>query len=92
MEALKCHTTCDFLGIKTCPKTGRYSIKKFLHHLFSLKCYLGLSGRYCIWLMYTGLHIGIYEKDRAANKRHEKRREHKNQARAEKGKQQKVEN
>ena len=42
--------------------------------------------------MYTGLHIGIYEKDRATNKRHEKRREHKNQARAEKGKQEKVEN
>ena len=30
---------------QTCPKTGRYSIKNFLHHLlFSLKCYLGFSG------------------------------------------------
>ena len=30
---------------QTCPKTGRYSIKNFLHHLlFFLKCYLGFSG------------------------------------------------
>jgi hypothetical protein len=45
MEALKCHTTSEFWD-QTCPKTGRYSIKKlFTHHLlFSLKCYLSFSG------------------------------------------------
>ena len=61
---------------QTCPKTGRYSIKKFLHHLlFSLKCYLGFSGSGISCEL--GCMVVGYEKKSATNKNMERRRKHK---------------
>ena len=92
MEALKCHTTCDFLGSKHVQKREDIQLKSFYTTFFPWNVILvfqvGTASAWCA----LGSILVYMKKIEQQIKYKEKRREHKIQARAEKGKQQKVEN
>ena len=81
----------EWLWDQTCPKMGRYSIKKFFNTTFFFPWNVILVFQVVVCIgMYTELNHGRLEKNQATNKMWKEERTW-NKPRAEKGKQKKVE-